>query len=141
MYVDLQVKYCEEIGIEADPASRLLVYFGLASCTGRLVTGRLCDFKKVNALYAYQVAQLVAGTSIIAVTMATTYSHMVVFNLIYGFCDGAFATTHNVLLMTCVSPPKVPVAIGWQLQIGSFFLASGPPVAGLSTTLQFFFIV
>ncbi|KAJ7393162.1 hypothetical protein OS493_006128 [Desmophyllum pertusum] len=125
------VRYCEDIGITADAASRLFVYYGIASCVGRLVSGRLCDFEKVNTFYVYQVSELIAGTSILVVTMATSYVHMVVFIVIYGLCDGAFITTLNVLLMTCVSPQKVPIAIGWEMQISSFFLASGPPVAGL----------
>ena len=123
--------YCADIGISPDAASRLFVYFGLASCAGRLVSGRLCDFQKVNTFYVYQVAELVAGTSILLVTMATSYTHMITFAVIYGFCDGVFITTLNVLLITCVSPPKVSVAIGWQMQISSFFLASGAPVAGV----------
>ena len=130
MFVNSQVAYCADIGISADAASRLFVYFGLASCAGRLVSGRLCDFQRVNTFYVYQVAELVAGTSILLVTMATSYIHMIIFAVIYGFCDGVFITTLNVLLITCVSPPKVPVAIGWEMQISSFFLASGAPVAG-----------
>ena len=127
-----QVRYCEDIGISADAASRLFVYYGLASCAGRLVSGRLCDFKQVNTFYVYQASELVVGTLILVVTMATSYVHMIVFAVIYGFCDGVFVTTLNVLLITCVSPQKVAAAIGWQMQISSFFSASGPPVAGTS---------
>ena len=124
------MRYCEDIGITADAASRLFVYYGLASCVGRLVTGRLCDFQKVNTFYVYQAAELVLGTSILVVTMATSYVHITVFVVIYGFCDGLFITTLNVLIITCVRPLKVPVALGWQLQVTSLFLASGPPIAG-----------
>ena len=94
------------------------------------MSGRLCDSQKVNTFYVYQVAELVLGTSILVVTMATSYVHMVIFIVIYGFCDGLFSTTLNVLLITCVSPPKVPVAVGWGMQMTSFSVASGPPVAG-----------
>ncbi len=130
LYVNSQVRYCVDMGITPDAASRLFVYYGLASCVGRLVSGRLCDFQKVNTFYVYQVAELVLGTSVLIVTLATSYMHLIIFIVIYGFCDGVFITTLNVLLITCVSPPKVPVAIGWEMQISSFFLASGPPVAG-----------
>ena len=129
-YVYFQVRYCEDMGITPGAASRLFVYYGLASCTGRLVSGRLCDFEKVNTFYVYQVAELVLGTSMLMVTLATSYMHMIIFIVIYGFCDGVFITTLNVLLITCVSHQKVAVAIGWEMQVSSFFLASGPPVAG-----------
>ena len=131
------MRFCEDIGISASAASRLFVYYGLASCAGRLVSGRLCDFNKVNTFYVYQVAELVVGILILVITMATSYVYMIVFALIYGFCDGVFITTLNVLLITCVSPQKVAVAIGWEMQISSFFLASGPPVAGMVQITSF----
>ena len=117
-------------GIATDAASRLFVYYGLAPCVRRLVSGRLCDFQRVNTLYIYQAAELVLGTSILVVTMATSYVHVIVFIVLYDFCDGVFITTLSVLVITSVVPSKVPAAMGWQLQISSLFLASGPPVAG-----------
>ena len=124
------MRYCKDIDITADAASRLFIYYGLASCVGRLITGRLCDFVKVNTFYVYQAAELVVGIGTFLVTLATSYLHMVIFIVIYGLCDGAFITALNVLLLNSVSPEKVPVAIGWEMQISSFFLASGPPIAG-----------
>ena len=124
------MRYCEDIGITADAASRLFVYYGLASCAGRLVSGRLCDFQKVNTFFVYQIAEFVAGASILVVTMATSYVHMVVFIVIFGFCDGAYISTLNILCITCTSPQKIAVALGWQMQISSLFTASGPPVVG-----------
>lgn len=45
---------------------------------------------------------------------------------------GLFIAAFNVLvIMTCVSPSKVSIALGWELQISSFFLASAAPVAGM----------
>ena len=124
------MRYCEEIGITADAASRLFIYYGVASCVGRLVTGRLCDFQKVNTFYVYQVAELVVGTGTLLVTMATSYLHMVIYIVIYGFCDGVFITALNVLILRCVSPEKTPIALSWEMQMSSLFVASGPPIAG-----------
>ncbi|XP_020630410.1 monocarboxylate transporter 3-like [Orbicella faveolata] len=125
------VRFCEDIGITADAASRLFIYYGLASCIARLISGRLCDFQKVNTFYVYQAAELVLGTTILVVTMASSYAHMIAFVVIYGFCDGLFITTLNVLVITCVSQSQVPFAIGWELQITSIVVAGGPPAAGL----------
>ncbi|XP_022793943.1 monocarboxylate transporter 12-like [Stylophora pistillata] len=125
------VRYCEDIGITADAASRLFVYYGLASCAGRLVSGRLCDFKMINTYFVYQIAEIVAGMSILFVTMATSYIHMMVFIVIFGFCDGAYITTLNILAITCTSPDKTALALAWQMQMSSFTTASGPPIVGL----------
>ena len=130
MYVNFQVRFCEDIGIAPDAASRLFVYYGLASCAGRLLSGRLCDFKKVNTFYVYQASELLAGTLILVVTMATTYVHVAIFIVIYGFCDGLFIAALNVLVITCVSPSKVPLSLGWLTHVSALFLASGAPVAG-----------
>jgi len=126
------VRFCEDIGITADAASRLFIYYGLASCIARLISGRLCDFQKVNTFYVYQAAELVLGTTILVVTMASSYAHMIAFVVIYGFCDGLFITTLNVLVITCVSQSQVPFAIGWELQITSIVVAGGPPAVGMS---------
>jgi len=130
LYVNCQVRFSEDIGITADAASRLYIYYGLASCVARLISGRLCDFQKINTFYVYQAAELVLGTSILVVTMATSYTHMIVFVVIFGFCDGLFMTTLNVLVITCVSQSQVPVAIGWELQITPIVAVGGPPAAG-----------
>ena len=132
LFYSHQVRYCQDIGITSDAASQLFIYYGLASCVGRLVTGRLCDFEKVNTFYVYQAAELVVGTGTLLVTLATSYLHMIIFIVIYGLCDGIFITSLNVLLLTTVSPERTPAAIGWEMQISSLFLASGPPIAGMS---------
>ena len=64
--------------------------------------------------------------------MATSYMDMVIYIVIYGFCDGAFITALNVLILNCVSPEKTPAALGWEMQVTSLFTASGPPVAGIA---------
>ena len=64
--------------------------------------------------------------------MATSYMDMVIYIVIYGFCDGAFITALNVLILNCVSPEKTPAALGWEMQVTSLFTASGPPIAGIA---------
>ncbi|XP_068753908.1 monocarboxylate transporter 8-like [Montipora capricornis] len=125
------VRYCEDIGINADAASLLFVYYGVSSCVGRLASGRLLDFHRVNTFYVYQAAELVVGAGILLVTLATSYLHMVIFIIIYGLCDGVYITSLNVLVLKCVSPAKTSVALAWEMQLSSLFLASGPPIAGL----------
>ena len=55
-----------------------------SSCAGRLVCGRLCDFGMINTFFVYQTAEIVAGMSILFVTMTTSYAHMIVFILVFG---------------------------------------------------------
>ena len=118
------------MGIDTNAASILFVYYGAASCIGRIVSGRVLDFQRVNEFYVYQAAELVVGIGTLLVTLATSYLHISIFVAMYGFCDGVFITSLNVLLMKCVSPSKTSLAIAWEMQLSSFFQASGPPIAG-----------
>ena len=96
------------------------------------MSGRLCDIEKVNDFYVYQLAEVVVGTGTLVISIATSYVDMVIYIVIYGFCDGAFITALNVLILNCVSPEKTPAALGWEMQVTSLFTASGPPVAGIT---------
>lgn len=130
----LQIRYCEDLGISAEKGSRLFIYYGLCSAIGRLLAGILCNHKKVNTFYVFQVAEIVAGLSIILVTLTTTYTPLVIFIVVYGIADGFFFTSLCAILLTA-SPLKTAAVIGWEMMLVSVFLASGPPLAGKSLLL------
>lgn len=127
-----QIRFCEDIGITADKASKLYIYYGIASATARVIAGRICDVKRINPIYVYQGVEFVVGLSTILVTFADSYSELIVFAVFYGFCDGSFITTLNVILLTCVEEAKRPASLGWNMQFASIFMGSGPPIAGRS---------
>lgn len=83
-------------------------------------------------MYIYQGVEFVVGLSTILITLADSYSDMIVFAVFYGFCDGSFITTLNVILLTCVEEAKRPASLGWNMQVASIFMGSGPPIAGRS---------
>lgn len=107
------------------------MYYGLTSAIARIPVGRICDVRGMNPFYLYQSAEFVVGLSTILVTLASDYTTLIVFTVIYGLCDGVFITTLNIILMSSVEGTKRPAALGWQMQVASIFLASGPPVAGM----------
>ena len=127
------MRFCEDLGISAAKASKLYIYFGLSSAIARIPVGRICDISEINIFYVYQAVEFVVGFSTILVTQASDYTAMIAFAVIYGFCDGAFVTTINVIVMTSVEGTKRPAALGWQMQVTSIFLGSGPPIAGRRT--------
>ena len=127
-----QIRFCKDIGITADKASKLYIYYGISSATARIIAGRICDVRRINPIYVYQGVELVVGLSTILVTFANSYSELIVFAVFYGFCDGSFITILNVILMTCVEEAKRPASLGWNMQLASIFMGSGPPIAGRS---------
>ena len=127
-----QVRYCEEIGISAESASKLYIYGGITVILSKTLTGRLCDVEWVNARYVCQAASFLAGTATILMTLSQRYTVVVGYILVFTFCIGAYDSTVNIILVTCVTEEKRTSAVGWQWLVRSFFLASGPPLAGKS---------
>lgn len=76
-----------------------------------------------------QAAAFVSGLSAIVVTLARSYTPLVIYEIIYGFCDGFFFCSLAVLLVT-VSPLKAVAVIGWKMMLVSFAQAGGPAITG-----------
>lgn len=76
-----------------------------------------------------QAAAFVSGLSTIVVTLARSYTPLVIYEIIYGFCDGFFFCSLAVLLVT-VSPLKAVAVIGWKMMLVSFAQAGGPAITG-----------
>ena len=131
-FLILQVRYCEEIGISADAASRLYIYAGISSTVGRVLVGRLCDLPWVNALYVSQAVEFVGGTATILMTLSQKYAVIATYFIVFNFCDGAFISSLNIVLVTLVPEDQRASAIAWQFLLASPFLAGGPPLAGKS---------
>ena len=68
-------------------------------------------------------------------TLATTYTPLVIYIVVYGVADGFFFTSLSVILLTA-SPLKTAAVIGWEMMLVSVFLASGPPLAGKTTFVE-----
>ena len=130
LIIPWQVKHCGALGISADRASTLFIFIGLASIVGRLVSGFICDFRRVNSVYVYQASMLVLGVATLLSTLATTYVPLAVYASVFGFCDGAFITTLNICLFKSVDESKRPSAMGLLHPVIAVFLATGPPVSG-----------
>ena len=107
----------------------MFIYYGLCSAIGRLLGGIICNHRRVNPFFVFQAAEFVVGLSTILVTLATSYAPLVIYIIIYGLADGFFFNSLCVLLLVA-SPLKAAAVIGWEMMLVSFFLASGPPLAG-----------
>ena len=125
-----QIRYCEDLGISAEKASKLFIYYGGCSAIGRVLAGILCSHRRINAFFIFQAAEFVAGLSTILVTLTSSYSWLVVYIVIYGLSDGFFFTSLSINLLTAC-PLKTPAVLGWEMLLASLTLASGPPLAGM----------
>ena len=125
-----EVKYCEDIGISAQKASQLFIFIGLASSVARLMTGRLCNNKRVNPVYVYQSCMVTASLAAFMLPFTTKYWSLIVFSVIYGMSDGVFITSQCFILLTVVDSKRTTAAFCIYNVLSSFPSAAGGPVAG-----------
>lgn len=125
------VKYSEELNIPADKASHFYMFLGISSGAARLLIGRLCDVKWVNIRYINQLGIALAGLATSLLPLAKSYVSVALYTAVFGFSDGAFITSQNIILLSIVGPDRRDAAFGFGCMLCSFALAAGPPLAGL----------
>lgn len=124
------MKYCLDLGISADSASRLFILFGLSSSIARIATGRICDVAWVNTIYIYQFGVIVDGFAIVVLPVIRKYTAFQVFSVVYGLADGIFITTMNSLLMFSVDEERRAAGLGLGNTLLSLGIVAGSPFAG-----------
>jgi len=124
------VKHCLEIGISADSASKLFIFQGLASSVSRVMVGRLCDIRCVNAIYVHQFGDLLVGFMTLALPLLRSYAGILSFAVVYGIGDGIFVTTMNSLLLFTVDEKQRAAALGLGSCLIALSVGGGPPLAG-----------
>ena len=124
------MKYCEDLGITAQEASRLFIFIGLASSLARPISGRVCNDPRVNPVFIYQSSLLLAGVSAFLLPFATNYWALVVFSVAYGLSDGIFMTVPIFILLSCVDKKRVTASFSIENALYAVSAAAGGPIAG-----------
>lgn len=123
-------KYSEELNISPHQASFFYMFLGISSGTSAFLIGRLCDVKWINIRYVNQLGILVSGISTLLLPLAKNYLSVAFYAVVFGFSDGAFITTQNVILLNIVGPKRRAAAFGFGCMLCSLALAAGPPLTG-----------
>ena len=131
-----QVKYCEDLGITAQSASRLFIFIGLTSSLARILSGKLCNNPTINPVFVYQLSLFIGGVSVLLLPYATKYWALVVFSCAYGASDGIFISTANYILLSCVDEKRKTAAFYIECLLYSFSVATGGPIAGKTFSRQ-----
>ena len=126
----LQVKFAEGLSVSADAASRLFIYIGIFTFIGRLLSGILSNMRRVNAIYVFMFGIVLDGSSVIFLSQAKNYGHLIAFSILYGLADGFVIGTFNILILYCVEPSKRASAFGVSALFYGITVATGPPLAG-----------
>ena len=105
-------------------------YMGLASTVARILIGRVCDLKCINAQAITQAALYINGAAICLLSRADTYYRLLAYSVVFGFCDGSFGSTVNIQIIRSVKSHLTSKALGFWLGVTSPSFAAGPPIAG-----------
>ena len=124
------MKYSEDNGITAQAASLLFIYIGLASSVARIITGKLCNNKKVNPVFIHQACMLLASLSAFLLPYATKYRYLIGFSVVYGISDGVFAASQNIIVLSCVDSKRITASFCTNNFLYAFTAAAGGPIAG-----------
>ena len=130
-----QAKYSEELNISPHQASFFYMFLGISSGTSAFLIGRLCDVKWINIRYVNQLGILVSGISTLLLPLAKNYLFVAFYAVVFGFSDGAFITTQNVILLNIVGPKRRAAAFGFGCMLCSLALAAGPPLTGKNSEI------
>ena len=71
------------------------------------------------------------GSSVIFLTQAKDYGHLIAFSFLYGLADGLEIGTFNISILYCVEPKKRASAFGLSAIFYGTMIAAGPPLAGM----------
>ena len=126
----MQVKYSKEVGISAQKASRLFIFVGLASTLGRLVSGKLCNASRVNAVFIYQSSLLLASIATFLLPLVTKHWELILYSAAYGFSDGVFITTNGFIVLSCVDANRRTAAFSINNVLYAITAAAGGPIVG-----------
>ena len=94
------------------------------------MTGKLCNYKRVNPVYVYQACLIIAGISAFMLPFATEYWILIVFSAIYGLSDGIFIASQCFILLTCVDSKRRTASFCINNLLYAFSAAAGGPIAG-----------
>lgn len=116
--------------IPESKASFLIGFLSVGSLLGRLLFGRISDFDFVNRLYLYQTALLIMAVTTTLLPLATTYTVLILYTLLFGVFDGAFVALIAVLTTDIVGSDMLPSALGFLYFVISVPTMTGSLIAG-----------
>lgn len=100
------------------------------STVGRVVFGKICDFKRIKRINVYQLSIFVIGISTILCPLTKSYGGLVGYSLTFGFFDGCFVGQVAVITADIVGHENLSQGVGNLFGCLAIPMSFGPPVAG-----------
>lgn len=126
-----QSKYAEEIGADTQASSLLLTAIAASAMLGRVCFGKVSNYRPGVTMAVYQFSMFASGILTLFASFSTTFWHLVLYSIAYGFLDGSFIGLISIVTMQIVG--LVHMAQGWSVMLFSisFPIALGPATVGM----------
>jgi len=130
-YIFIVDKANKELDVAYKEASFLLSIIGIANVVGRIGFGYLADQPRVNRLWLYNLAVIIAGGAMVLLIFCLSYTSLAVMSAFFGAFIGAFVTLTPVILVDLFGVERLTNAFGILLLFQGVAAFVGPPLAGL----------
>ncbi|XP_056608708.1 monocarboxylate transporter 6 [Triplophysa dalaica] len=140
------VPYTTAQGVDQDRAALLMAILGLVNITVRpaaaFVFGLPFFQGSRNFVYLFAIAVLINGLSNCICGMATSFTVLLSYVIIYGFSMSLIGCLLFTVLMETVEMSRFPSALGLISIMESIMLLIGPPLAGVlvDSTKQYSYV-
>ncbi|KAK3728598.1 hypothetical protein QZH41_011677, partial [Actinostola sp. cb2023] len=107
-------KYAAELGIPGHRSSWMYFAIGTSSLVSRLLTGKLCDAGWIPHLRICQFAIFIFAMDNFLVPLATTFTHLMVYSVVFGISEGLYATPAHCIMMKSYAGMGFGLGIAFQ---------------------------
>ena len=117
--------------VEKRKAAFLLSAIGVTNTVGRMLTGLIADYAKVNPLLLNNMSLLLSGICIVCIPLCENFSTFIVVALLFGLFVSGFAALTSIVLVDLLGLEKLTNAFGLLILFrgAASFLAA--PLAGI----------
>ncbi|XP_052058283.1 monocarboxylate transporter 12-like [Mytilus californianus] len=126
------INYAIIQGTTNEAAAFLMIYVGIASAIGRLISGFSVGYNDLNpVLLNFGCNGILALATAFFPLYSDKYSGQVIFAVIFGLYSGGLSTMISPLCMDLLGAKKVASGVGTLFFIGGVGYLAGPPISGL----------
>ena len=109
----------------------LPLYMGIGNTIGRLGLGQLLHTRLLHPISTYQVIMVLGGTTALVSALSSTYTHIVIFSILYMAFDGSVQGLDAVPVSIISGQALFEEAFGITLLVQGISRLIGPPSLGM----------
>ena len=126
----LQARHCLDIGISGDLSAQAYTVFAAVGVIGRIVAGKLGDWKRVNNHHIIQLCMLAAGITNCLMPEIKTFPVIIAYVIVIGVACGAVVSLLPGSISRAVGKREYAQAQGLLMFFMCPFVAAGPAISG-----------